>query len=298
MPLGRGERGNSDAGGSEWLPLCGWSGEHDYTGWLPHAQLPKVLDPPSGVIVSANHQLVDYDKYPHYLGQCFKSGYRATAIHAILEGAPGRGGLTMELMRAAQLDERSFAAAEFARLVTQADVRQSGLGGEEKRRAEAALDALRGWDGSLPADSTSGAVYQCMHSALVQRLLAAGAEARRDAIPSALLAPDEGPPPVKGSSVMEAFIGGAAMNASRKLNEMQGHLPRNVLRMLHAALPASDGGKGGEARSGTWWLTQAGGFHVAVCAAAAEAEAQLERLSDRSWGALHPAVFKHPITAG
>ena len=76
------------------------------------------------------------------------------------------------------------------------------------------------------------------------------------------------------------------------------HTRRNVLRMLHAALPASDGGKGGEARSGTWWLTQAGGFHVAVCAAAAEAEAQLERLSDRSWGALHPAVFKHPITAG
>ena len=57
-------------------------------------------------------------------------------------------------MRKAQLDERSFAAAEFARLVTQADVSQSGLGGEDKRRAEAALDALRGWDGSLPADST------------------------------------------------------------------------------------------------------------------------------------------------
>ena len=301
VPLGRGERGNSVTGGSEWLPLCGWSGEHDYTGWLPHAQLPKVLDPPTGVIVSANHMLVEYETYPHYLGQCFKSGYRATAIHTILEGAPGPGGVTMELMRAAQLDERSIAAAEFARLVTQADVSQSGLSGQDARRAVAALDALRGWDGNLSADSTSGAVYQCMHSALLGRLLAAGAEARRDALPPALLTPDEGPPPVKDSTVMEAVIGGAAMNASRKVNELQGHTTRNLLRMLHAALrPAGDDGKdgkGGEERSGTWWLTQAGGFNVAVCAAAAEAEAQLERLNDRSWGALHQAVFKHPITA-
>ena len=30
-------------------------------------------------------QVVDYKKYPHYLGQCWKSGYRAKAIHKELE---------------------------------------------------------------------------------------------------------------------------------------------------------------------------------------------------------------------
>ena len=74
VPLGRGQRGNNARGGDEWFPLCGWSGEHDYTGWLPHSELPKAFNPPSGLIISANHAVVDYESYPHYLGNVFRAG--------------------------------------------------------------------------------------------------------------------------------------------------------------------------------------------------------------------------------
>ena len=42
VPLGRGATGNKTQGGDEWFPLCGWSGEHDHSGYVPHAELPGI----------------------------------------------------------------------------------------------------------------------------------------------------------------------------------------------------------------------------------------------------------------
>lgn len=74
----------------------------------------------------------------------------------------------------------------------------------------------------------------------------------------------------------------------KQVNELAGHLHRNVLRMLHAA-------KRGE-EHGSWWLAQAGGFDVAVCAAAADAGAELQTLRDPRWGSLHATQLEHPLT--
>ena len=51
VPLGRGQRGDNSTGGDEWLPLCGWSGEFDYSGFVSHAQLPKAFDPPDAAFI-------------------------------------------------------------------------------------------------------------------------------------------------------------------------------------------------------------------------------------------------------
>jgi len=90
VPLGRGKTGDNTVGGDEWYPLCGWTGHHDYTGFLPHAHLPKALDPTSGRIVSSNHRLVDYNDYPHWLGLIFKNSSRARAIHEELDRLEGK----------------------------------------------------------------------------------------------------------------------------------------------------------------------------------------------------------------
>lgn len=295
VPLGRGRRGDNSTGGDEWLPLCGWSGEFDYDGFVSHAQLPKAFDPPDAAfIVSANHRVVDYDFYPYWLGNVYKSGYRAKRIHALLESAlAGGGAVSLQTLRATQLDQTSVAAREFAEVVAEARVSLASLGSDDAHLAEAALHTLRGWDGALGAESTAAAVYQVMHATLVKRLLAGGIDARTRTRPSARPLPDAlqaaDPLGVSGGALETIVQGCASDNIFKQVNELHGHLHRNVLRQLRESLA------GHEAAS--WWVAQAGGFHHVVCSAAAAAERQLAGLADRTWGAMHLTHIAHPLTA-
>ena len=310
IPLGRGQRGDNTRGGDEWFPLCGWSGAHDYTGWLPHAQLPKAFNPPSGMIVSANHRLVDYDRYQHWLGLVFKDGWRARTIHEHLEGA---GIISLDDMKAAQQSVISIAAREFADVVSTAEVEQSGVSDTDVVLAHRALDALRGWDGSLEASSTTATLYQVMHREVVSLLLKAGmrhvqvARAQHGveqlphtAIPEALLQrdgsrcmqPESVPAPERQDlTVLEAIIGGKACDGIFKMiNELNGHLHGNVLRMLRA-------GRDTGQRHHMWWVTEAGGFDSVVCTAAASAQAFVDAQRDASWGQQHTTTLSHSLTA-
>jgi len=285
VPIGRGKPGANGKCGDEGLPLCGWTGEHDYSGWLPHAQLPKALNPPAGVIISANHKLVDYDSYPHYLGNAFKSGYRAQRLHQMV--ATHEGPVTLALLKQMHMDARSLAAQDFAAVVTRADISKSRLDEPRRRLAATALASLHGWDGTLAADSTIAATYQLMHAALIKLLVAAGI-AKTPPTPHTekLLARE----PISGVPLAHSLVFGDGFNGVFKpLNEVEGHLHYNVLQMLHAALEGRTAGKG-------WWVAQAGGFDAAVCTAAAAAEEQLSTLPDRTWGAMHLTQLVHPLT--
>ncbi len=44
--------------GDGWMPVPGWTGEYDWTGFIPFAALPSGLNPPSGHFVSANNKIV------------------------------------------------------------------------------------------------------------------------------------------------------------------------------------------------------------------------------------------------
>lgn len=48
------------------LPSPGWTGEHDWHGYIPFDEKPFALNPKSGYVVSANHKIAG-DDYPHYL---------------------------------------------------------------------------------------------------------------------------------------------------------------------------------------------------------------------------------------
>ena len=45
-------------------------------------------------------QIVDYDKYPHYLGDHFKSGYRAQRIEQVIQQISDEKKITMQHMQA------------------------------------------------------------------------------------------------------------------------------------------------------------------------------------------------------
>ena len=73
----------------------------------------------------------------------------------------------------------------------------------------------------------------------------------------------------------------------KQVNELAGHLHKNVLRMLYAS----------RTNNGSWWVAVAGGFDRVVCKAAVSAERKLREKADRTWGALHSTHLAHPLTA-
>ena len=54
-------------------------GRTGWNGFIAPDELPRIVDPPSGYLVSANHRMVG-EEYPHVIGHAFANGYRAYRI--------------------------------------------------------------------------------------------------------------------------------------------------------------------------------------------------------------------------
>jgi penicillin G amidase len=123
--------------GDGWLPAPGWSGEYDWTGYIPFDQLPAAFNPPAGRILSANNKIVP-DSYPYYLGRGWDLPYRAERIAALLEATPQQ---SPAASAAIQADTLSLMARDLLPLLL---ATKPG-----SKAAAEALDRLRAWDGRM-----------------------------------------------------------------------------------------------------------------------------------------------------
>ena len=72
-------------GGCPDLPKPGWTGEFEWEGTVPYDELPEVVDPESGFLVTANNRIVG-DDYPHHITSEWLDGFRAKRIEELLRG--------------------------------------------------------------------------------------------------------------------------------------------------------------------------------------------------------------------
>ncbi len=145
--------------GDGTVPRNGWTDEFDWTGWIPFDELPKVFDPPSGVIVNANNRLVA-DSYPHFLTANWPEGYRAQRILDLLGN---RTGLAVHDMAAIQMDERDLAAVDLLPLL----LKTPPVGPLET----AAHKLLEGWDGSADPHKPQALIFNSWIEHLQRDLL-------------------------------------------------------------------------------------------------------------------------------
>ncbi len=73
--------------GNGWIPVPGWTGEYDWQGYIPFAELPQSANPPAGHFVSANNKIVP-NTYRHFLSRDWDLPNRAARIEAMLGAAP------------------------------------------------------------------------------------------------------------------------------------------------------------------------------------------------------------------
>src|SRR5690606_36889695 len=65
--------------------VAGWLERNDWTGqYVPFEELPSVLNPDEGFVVTANQAVIG-DDYPHHLTDDWDQGYRAQRIRELVE---------------------------------------------------------------------------------------------------------------------------------------------------------------------------------------------------------------------
>src|SRR5439155_1517722 len=65
----------------------GWTGEYDWTGFVPFAELPQATDPASGYFITANNKIVP-STYPYFLSRDWDLPNRAERIEELLAATP------------------------------------------------------------------------------------------------------------------------------------------------------------------------------------------------------------------
>ena len=130
-----------------WLPVPGWTGEHEWAGDIPFEELPRVRNPDTGWIVTANNRIVD-DSYPHYVALDWAPPTRAQRIISRVEGLTGATVADMASIHAERvsLPSRVFVAA------------LDGIAPSDGRAAEAKR-ILQDWDGAMDADAVAPTLY-------------------------------------------------------------------------------------------------------------------------------------------
>ena len=122
---------------SSILPVPGWDPAYDWTGHVPDASMPRLVDPATAAIVTANQRITTRDT-THELNYDAAAGHRAERIWARLGD---RTGLTVADHAAIHRDAVSRPALALARRVVGAGGDQTGL--------------LSGWDGSMSTGSSA-----------------------------------------------------------------------------------------------------------------------------------------------
>jgi len=138
-----------------WLPVPGWTGEHEWEGMIPSAELPRSIDPPGHRIITANNRVVADGIGPYLCTDCHPP-HRARRIAERLDQLARPTLDTMEPIYADVLSIPALMVKE----------RLQGLAftgaAEEVRRA------IVGWDGQMVADAVAPASYVRLRLALTR----------------------------------------------------------------------------------------------------------------------------------
>ena len=148
------------SGNDGLLPAAGWLPENDWTGeYVPYDALPNVLDPPSGLVVTANQAVVgDASGYPYLLTDDWDRGFRSARIRELLDAD---GSLDVADMGSIQTDDRNPMAPVLTPYLLDVDL-PAGYSSDGQRH-------LAGWDFGQGADSAAAAYYNVVWRELLAR---------------------------------------------------------------------------------------------------------------------------------
>jgi penicillin G amidase len=144
------------AKGHGLMPSPGWDVRYDWNGYASASDLPRIFNPESGYIVTANNRISAVD-IPVFMGEDFSPGWRAGRLEDLLLE---KERCTLRDVEEMQLDTGSWFARRLAPWFGRLEPRDS----YEKLAAE----LLREWDHKLASDSSGASVFHFAWRALMR----------------------------------------------------------------------------------------------------------------------------------
>lgn len=144
------------------LPVDGSTSANDWTGRVPFEQMPHLLNPSTGIILTANNRLTA-PGYPFYITNSYDSGYRAKRIEQLLTV---QSTLSPDDVAHAQSDVHSIPAEQLLPYYLNAandDPTSSG--------AQTAASLFNGWDADMTRASAPAALYEVTTGMLIRDVI-------------------------------------------------------------------------------------------------------------------------------
>src|ERR1700692_3252948 len=135
------------AAGDGSLPANGSDDAHEWKGWIPFDEMPRIYDPPSGILATANGRITP-DGYKYSISTEWEAPWRTDRIYRILES--GKKFAPPDML-ALQMDVFST----YDRLCADKFVYAVDHAANVSDRAKRAAEILRDWDGRMSADSAA-----------------------------------------------------------------------------------------------------------------------------------------------
>jgi penicillin amidase len=127
-------------------PAPGWTGSHDWVGYLAPEQAPRSLNPPEGFLVNANNRQIG-PGYPHFITRRWADPFRAVRLQQLIMDTPS---ITVEDAARHQRDLVDTFALRY--------LPHAIRGAERAGLAEVAAE-LKQWDGDAGPDSRAAALF-------------------------------------------------------------------------------------------------------------------------------------------
>ncbi len=144
------------------LPVPGWTGEYEWENYVPYDEMPRLLNPSNGYIVTANNAVTP-DDYPYLISTRFAPPYRASRIEELILA---KDKLSVEDMRRIQMDVRSKRGERLRDMFVAACEKHPQPG----RDFERALELMRDWDLEADAESRGAAIFYESHATIARNI--------------------------------------------------------------------------------------------------------------------------------
>jgi penicillin G amidase len=151
------------AAGDGSLPVSGGDDAHAWNGWIPFDEMPRVYDPPAGILATANGRITP-DGYKYSISTEWDAPWRTDRIYRVLES--GKKFAAADML-ALQMDVSST----YDRLCAEKFVYAIDHASNASERAKRAADILRDWDGRMSVDSAAPTIETKARRELVRLLL-------------------------------------------------------------------------------------------------------------------------------
>jgi penicillin amidase len=141
-----------------WLPVPGWTGEHEWNGIVAFEDMPCIIDPKEQAIVTANNRVMENGR--HYFSTDSMPPHRARRIwQRLAELSKADVKATVEDMASIHRDTVSVVALEFRDRIRTVAV---------EGPAAALRDRILDWNGDMAAESSAPVAYAALRTALTK----------------------------------------------------------------------------------------------------------------------------------